>query len=137
MRFATLLRSSLTRLSKVDWFVVGRRAGNLTIVRLYYPPQLRRYDWEFYLRFIANALILPWGILRTKMWDIAGLVSFLMAIELHKLITILFFSMIFIFHTVLAIGILVGLVFDGINREFIRRTETSRRDDLIRRGYIL
>lgn len=36
----------------------------------------------------------------------------------------------------LSISTLV-LVFDGINREFIRRTENSRRDDLIRRGYIL
>lgn len=41
-----------------------------------------------------------------------------------------------LFHTILAIAILVGL-FDGINREVERRTEIESREDLIRRGYIL
>ena len=41
-----------------------------------------------------------------------------------------------LFHTVLAVAILAGL-FDGIDREFTRRTEIDRREDLIRRGYIL
>ena len=36
----------------------------------------------------------------------------------------------------LSIVLLVGL-FDGIDREFTRRTEIARREDLIRRGYIL
>ena len=37
------------------------------------------------VRLIANLLILPWGV-REKMWDFVGLVSFLMAIEIHKLV---------------------------------------------------
>ena len=41
-----------------------------------------------------------------------------------------------LFHTVLAIAILVGL-FDGVDREFTRVSEQENRDDLIRRGYIL
>lgn len=41
-----------------------------------------------------------------------------------------------LFHTVLAIAILVGL-FDGVDREFTRVTEQERRDDLTRRGFIL
>lgn len=41
-----------------------------------------------------------------------------------------------LFHTVLAVAILVGL-FDGVEREFTRVTENDRRDDLVRRGYIL
>ncbi|QBP06050.1 hypothetical protein [Synechococcus phage S-B68] len=41
------------------------------------------------IRICANALVLPWG-LRAKMWDFVALVSFLMAIELHKLIVLLF-----------------------------------------------
>lgn len=48
-----------------------------------------------------------------------------------------------LFHTILAIGILAGL-FDGVQREFERRTkldgllaEQQRREDLILRGYIL
>ncbi|WNL50947.1 hypothetical protein SCREM2_gp28 [Synechococcus phage S-CREM2] len=41
-----------------------------------------------------------------------------------------------LFHTVLAVGILVGL-FDGVNRLFSRSDEHARRDELIRRGYIL
>ena len=46
------------------------------------------------------------------------------------------FLFMILFHTVLAVGILVGF-FDGVEREFSRRFESSRRDDLIRRGYIL
>ena len=41
------------------------------------------------IRLIANLIVLPWGI-RAKMWDFVGLVSFLMCIEIHKIITILF-----------------------------------------------
>ena len=91
MRFATLLRSSQTLLTKVDWFVVGRRLGNLTIVTGYIV--LLNFDvlTGVILRLVANSLVLPWAI-RSKMWDFLGLVSFLMTIELHKLITILFFS---------------------------------------------
>ena len=37
------------------------------------------------VRLVANLLILPWGV-REKMWDFVGLVSFLMAIEIHKLV---------------------------------------------------
>ena len=47
------------------------------------------------------------------------------------------------FHTVLAIAILIGL-FDGVQRFFTgysaldaRREERERREDLIRRGYIV
>ena len=91
VRFATLLRSSLTRLSKVDWFVVGRRLGNLTIVTGYIV--LLNFDvmTGVIIRLIANALVLPWAV-RSRMWDFLGLVGFLMSIELHKLITLLFFS---------------------------------------------
>ena len=38
--------------------------------------------------------------------------------------------------TLLSIAVLVGAA-DGVNREFVRRTEIDRREDLIRRGYIL
>ena len=41
-----------------------------------------------------------------------------------------------LFHTLLSIALLVGL-FDGIEREFTRRGESSHREDLIRRGYTL
>ena len=44
-----------------------------------------------------------------------------------------------LFHTVLAVVILVGL-FDGIDRygaDTRTSLETERRDDLVRRGYIL
>ena len=46
------------------------------------------------------------------------------------------FLFMILFHTVLAVGILVGF-FDGVNRVFSRNLEHARRDDLIRRGYIL
>ena len=48
-----------------------------------------------------------------------------------------------VFHTVLSVGLLVGL-FDGVEREFSRwtvldgvRSERQRKDDLRKRGYIL
>ena len=43
------------------------------------------------VRLIANLLILPWGV-REKMWDFVGLVSFLMAIEIHKLFVMFLLS---------------------------------------------
>lgn len=41
-----------------------------------------------------------------------------------------------LFHTVLSIAILAGF-FDGVEREFARVTEQERRDDLVRRGFII
>ena len=38
--------------------------------------------------------------------------------------------------TLLSVSLLVGL-FDGVNREFTRREKSSRREELIRRGYII
>ena len=40
------------------------------------------------------------------------------------------------FLTLLSVTLLVGL-FDGVEREFRRRGEISRREDFIRRGYVL
>jgi len=69
--------------------VVARRIGNLSIVTGYFVLLNVDLLTGVIIRIIANALILPWGI-RAKMWDFVALVSFLMVIELHKLITILF-----------------------------------------------
>ena len=70
---------------------VGRRLGNLSILVGYIV--LLNFDvlTGVAIRLTANALVLPWAI-RSKMWDFLALVSFLMSVELHKLITILFFS---------------------------------------------
>ena len=78
-----------TLLSKVDWLVVLRRIGNLSIVVGYFVLLNVDLLTGVLIRILANSLVLPWGV-RTKMWDFVALVSFLMAIELHKLITILF-----------------------------------------------
>ena len=74
---------------KVDWLVVVRRIGNLSIVVGYFVLLNVDLLTGVLIRITANLLVLPWGI-RSKMWDFVALVSFLMAIELHKLITILF-----------------------------------------------
>ena len=84
-------RSNPTPPTKVDWFVIGRRIGNLAIVTGYIV--LLNFDvmTGVIIRLMANALVLPWAV-RSRMWDFLGLVGFLMSIELHKLITLLFFS---------------------------------------------
>ena len=80
---------SPTQLSKVDWLVVMRRIGNLSIVVGYFVLLNVDLLTGVLIRITANALVLPWGI-RAKMWDFVALVTFLMTIELHKLITLLF-----------------------------------------------
>lgn len=77
---------SRTRLSKVDWTVVARRAGNISIVVGYFVLLNVDLLTGILIRIGANLLVLPWG-LKAKMWDFVILVSFLMSIELHKLIT--------------------------------------------------
>ena len=79
MHFATLLRSSRTLLTKVDWFVVGRRVGNLSILTGYII--LLNFDvfTGVIVRLIANLLVLPWAI-RSRMWDFLALVGFLMSV---------------------------------------------------------
>ena len=76
---------NLIRLSKVDWLVVARRIGNLSIVIGYFVLLNVDLTTGIFIRIFANAMVLPWGI-RAKMWDFVALVSFLMSIELHKLI---------------------------------------------------
>lgn len=41
------------------------------------------------IRLVANLMVAAWAV-RHKMWDLVGVLSFLMAIELHKLIVTLF-----------------------------------------------
>ena len=77
------------RLQKVDWFVWSRRVGNLAIPLGYIVLLNVDLLTGVLIRLAANCLVLPWGV-RAKMWDFVGLVSFLMCIELHKLITLLF-----------------------------------------------
>lgn len=77
--------------NKTDLLVWMRRAGNIMIPLGYVI--LLNFDLltGVIIRLVANLIILPWGI-KVKMWDFVALLSFLMAIELHKLITLLFFS---------------------------------------------
>jgi hypothetical protein len=82
------LRWNPTALSKVDWLVWMRRIGNLSIVAGYFILLNVDLLTGVLIRICANALVLPWGV-RAKLWDFVALVSFLMAIELHKLIVML------------------------------------------------
>ena len=88
MTFLNLTKRS--KPSKIDWLVWGRRVGNLMIPLGYIILLNVVLLTGVLIRLFANCLVLPWGV-RAKMWDFVGLVSFLMCIELHKLITILFF----------------------------------------------
>ena len=76
----------MTKPKKIDWLVWMRRAGNLMIPMGYIVLLNIDLLTGIIIRLTANCIILPWGI-RSKMWDFVGLVSFLMAIEIHKLIT--------------------------------------------------
>ena len=75
----------------VDWCVWGRRIGNVMIPLGYVV--LLNFDLltGIIIRLTANLIVMPWAV-RSKMWDFVALVSFLMSIEVHKLITLLFFS---------------------------------------------
>jgi hypothetical protein len=75
---------------KIDWLVWMRRFGNLMIPTGYIILLNVDLLTGILIRLTANLLVMPWGV-RAKMWDFVGLVSFLMCIELHKLITLLFF----------------------------------------------
>ena len=76
---------------KIDWLIWGRRAGNIMIPLGYVV--LLNFDLltGIIIRLIANVIIMPWAI-RSKMWDFCALLGFLMSIEVHKLITLFFFS---------------------------------------------
>ena len=39
--------------------------------------------WGVVLRLIGNSICLPWAI-KNKVWDFVGLLSFFLALELHK-----------------------------------------------------
>lgn len=75
----------------IDWLVWARRVGNVMIPLGYVV--LLNFDLltGIIIRLIANFIIMPWAV-RSKMWDFVALVSFLMSIEIHKLVTLLFFS---------------------------------------------
>ena len=81
----------MTKLKNIDWCVWGRRIGNVMIPLGYVV--LLNFDLltGIIIRLLANAIVMPWAI-RSKMWDFVALVSFLMSIEIHKLITLFFFS---------------------------------------------
>ena len=74
---------------KIDWLVWMRRVGNLMIPLGYVILLNVDLMTGIVIRLTANAIVLPWGI-RAKMWDFVGLVSFLMCIEIHKIITMFF-----------------------------------------------
>jgi hypothetical protein len=42
--------------------------------------------WGIWIRIIADLLVIPWAV-KNKLWDVTILLSFFVAIEIHKLIT--------------------------------------------------
>lgn len=74
-------------MNKIDWPVLARRVGNLSIVVGYFVLLNVDVTTGVYIRLFANTLILPWAI-RSKLWDVVILLSFLMCIEIHKLIVL-------------------------------------------------
>ena len=76
----------MKRRESIDWLVVGRRVGNIMIPLGYIFLLNVDLFTGIIIRLVANVLVLPWGV-RAKMWDFVALISFLMCIELHKLIT--------------------------------------------------
>ena len=75
----------------VNWLIWLRRIGNVGIPLGYIV--LLNFDLltGVLIRLAANLCVVPWAY-KSKMYDFQALLGFLMCIELHKLITILFFS---------------------------------------------
>ena len=67
--------------------MVARLVGNLSIVVGYFVLLNMDLVTGVIIRLIANILIIPWAA-RSKLWDVVLLMSFLMAIEIHKLVVL-------------------------------------------------
>ena len=76
---------------QTDWRVWLRRLGNIGIPAGYIILLNVDVFTGVLIRIAANACIMPWAI-KSKLWDFLALLGFLMSIELHKLITMLFFT---------------------------------------------
>lgn len=72
----------------VNTFSTVRCVGSFLLIAGYFV--LLNIDVAFGLsiRVVANFLTLPWAI-SNKLWDVVVLLAFFMAIELHKLVSLI------------------------------------------------
>jgi hypothetical protein len=60
-----------------------RYTGSIIVIVGYFVLLNVNVFWGVVLRLIGNSICLPWAI-KNKVWDFVGLLSFFLALELHK-----------------------------------------------------
>jgi hypothetical protein len=66
-----------------------RYTGSIIVIVGYFVLLNVDVFWGVILRLIGNSICLPWAI-KNKVWDFVGLLSFFLALELHKFLGMVF-----------------------------------------------
>jgi hypothetical protein len=66
-----------------------RYTGSTIVIIGYFVLLNVNVFWGVVLRLIGNSICLPWAI-KNKVWDFVGLLSFFLALELHKFLGMVF-----------------------------------------------
>jgi hypothetical protein len=69
--------------------VLIRYTGSIILIIGYFVLLNVNVFWGVVLRLIGNSICLPWAI-KNKVWDFVGLLSFFLALELHKFLGMVF-----------------------------------------------
>jgi hypothetical protein len=74
---------------KFSFFVLIRYTGSIILIIGYFVLLNVDVLTGVVLRLIGNSMCLPWAI-KNKVWDFVGLLSFFLALELHKFLGMVF-----------------------------------------------
>jgi hypothetical protein len=66
-----------------------RYTGSTIVIIGYFVLLNVNVFWGVVLRLIGNSICLPWAI-KNKVWDFVALLSFFLALELHKFLGMVF-----------------------------------------------
>jgi hypothetical protein len=69
--------------------VLIRYTGSIILIIGYFVLLNVNVFWGVVLRLIGNSICLPWAI-KNKVWDFVALLSFFLALELHKFLGMVF-----------------------------------------------
>ena len=71
----------------MDRTVLPRYVGNVLLIAGYFVLLHVNLVAGVYIRIVANLLVFPWAI-KHKVWDLLFVLTFLIAIEVSKLLTL-------------------------------------------------
>ena len=71
----------------MDRTVLPRYVGNVLLIAGYFVLLHVNLVAGVYIRIVANLLVTPWAI-KHKVWDLLFVLTFLIAIEVSKLLTL-------------------------------------------------